>query len=1339
MPTYTKLKNCVNNLIRNNLERIQLYYLISSQYQCKLTNPGLNEMNFTFRNTLFLLCFVLSAYRSSAQCVIQPTINFVNPSFEGTPGPGLTPSPWTECMPGQTPDTQPGSWGVSLPPTNGSTYIGLVHEPSASWQEGASEQLGSPFLAGTSYTFTVDLANSSSTGGGIDPGCAECQIWGGFGDCDQNTLLWSSGNITPYDTWQTYTVTFTPTQNFTYCMFQVHGLGCSAQPYILVDNVSAVVPSNVTATAAVINNDNCANDSTGKGIIHTVGVNPPYTYTWSSPFGVDSTLNNVPAGSYTVTVTDAHTCTATASLTITQPLAITLTPDIIQPGCSASAGSAYMSYAGGTEPFSFIWSNGPTTQNDPNLFAGTYNITATDANGCKATGSVAIVAAAPMTLAANITNATCAASDGSIATTVSGGNAPYTYQWSTAPVQTTPTATGLAANSYSLTVTDAITCSITAIFAVSQPPPGMTASLLVTDIPCFGQGTGGINTNSSGGSPPYSYVWSNGSTSANVNNLAAGPYQVTINDQTGCGFILDTTITQPDSALFATVTETDIKCNGQNTGTATVVAVGGTRGYTYAWNSTPVQTNQVANNLPQNQYIVTVTDANQCTFTATTTVNQPAVLTISETHVDVLCYGASTGSATATANGGVQPYSYHWNTAPVDTGSTAPNLPSATYNVIVTDANLCTATTSSVIGQPVSPLAVTDTLIQPICFGQTPATASATASGGTPGAGYSYLWNTSPPQTTQVISNIPAGTYTIVVTDANACTVSDSIVVTTPTALVLNPVVVNVLCFGNNTGSIATNASGSYGNYTYLWSTAPVQTTSTATQLIAGNYNVTVTDMHGCTASAANVVTQPAAPLTLTTDSTNVLCFGANTGAASVTANGGTTAYTYAWNTTPQQNTAALISLIAGNYKVTVTDANACTNTAAVIVTQPAAPLQATPTIHDILCNGDNNGSINVADNGGTTPYTYAWAPVSATTQNVSNLAAGNYSTTVTDANSCTLVLSNMQVTEPAALSLSTAVTNVSCPHHGDGQINTNTNGGLQPYTYNWNNGETTATDTLLNGGTYNVVVTDINGCTIGATNILVPELPGVSLQATTQNIICFPLKDGAININASSTFMPLRYTWSNGEVTPNLSDIDTGLYSLTVTDAHNCIADTTLHIGNDSAFSMSATPDTATIYLGQSVNIAITPYGGSFETISWEPSEALSCSDCANPIASPITSMLYNVATIDPRGCTAYAQVQITVIPRYDIFIPNAFTPNGDGRNDDFEVYGNKEAWKFFSVEIFDRWGEKVYESNDMNFKWDGDFKGRATMGVYVYAVHVVFLDNHTEKMLKGSVTLIK
>ena len=1305
-------------------------------------------MKFTLRTPLAFAVIILFNFSAWSQCVPLPTINFQNPSFEGPVGDNLTPAPWTKCMPlsgggSQTPDTQPGSWGVTLPPTNGNSYIGLVHEPSTGWQEGASEPLSTPFVSGVTYSFTVDVANSATTGGGIVPGCAELEIWGGFSACDQTTLLWHSGNITPYDVWQTDTVRFTATQNYTWCMFQVNSLGCSSDPYILVDNIGPVIPSNVSAETIATSNDHCAGDSTGSAVVHTIGNSPPFSYHWSTPLGSnDSVLSNVPAGTYIVTVTDAHTCLGTAQVTINQPSPFSITPTVIQPTCGgANTGSAYISYAGGTSPVTFDWSNGVTTQPNPNLFVGTYNITAADANGCSAVSAVTITSPATITITAAITNAHCQQSDGIIAATAAGGSLPYNYTWNTGPVQHSATATGLASNSYVVTVTDNNSCTASASFAVSQPPNGMTGSLAVTPVLCFGASTGSISSTTTGGSPPYTYAWSNAAATSSLSNLAAGVYSVTINDQSGCGIVLDTTVAQPAQALSATLVETDIKCFGQSTGSARATGTGGTAGYTYSWNTSPVQTTATAGNLMAGNYTVSVTDAHGCTLTSTIAVNQPAsALAITASHIDVLCYGNNTGNATVTASGGTTAYTYNWSTVPVQTTATASNLTANTYTITVTDANLCSASLSATISQPASPLTVRDTLTAPICFGQAAATAKALPTGGTPGAGYTYLWNTAPTQSTQSITNVQPGNYTVTVTDGNSCTASASIAIATPpTALAVTTAPVNVLCFGQNTGSITANASGSYGGYTYVWSTTPAQNTATASQLIAGNYTVTVSDLNGCTATAADVVTQPASALTFTTSKTDVLCFGNNTGAASVTANGGTTTYNYLWSTNPQQTTAAITLLTAGNYAVTVTDANACTASSAITISQPAAALQATSLISNIQCHGNTNGSIQITTTGGTSAYTYQWTPAGSGA-NETNLSAGNYAVTITDANNCSFALSNLTITEPAALQINTAITNVSCPAHGDGKIISSVAGGVQPYLYNWNNGETLAVDTLLSGGNYQVTITDANGCTIATNNLLVAELPGVQLSTTVTNILCFPLQNGALNISASSSFMPLQYRWNTGATTPNLNNIDTGWYAVTVTDAHQCTAAASLRVGNDSAFSVAVTPDTATINLGTGVNITLSPIGSTFGNIEWIPSEGLSCSNCANPFATPTTSITYEALTTDIHGCTASARVNITVIPSYEIFIPNAFTPNGDGSNDYFEVYGNKEAWKYFSVQVFDRWGEKVMDSNDPDFKWDGQFKGKqAPMAVYVYEVHLVYLDNHTDKLFKGTVTLIR
>lgn len=1283
--------------------------------------------------------------KTSAQCTPLPTLSVVNPSFEGTQQPHVTPGPWVNCHPGQTPDTQPGSWGITLPPTNGSSYLGLVHQPSSGWQEGASEALSSPMVAGTTYNFSIDLANSSSTGGGIDPGCAECQIWGSSNsECDQTVLLWSSGNITPFDVWQTYNVSITPTQNFPFISIYINSLNCSTQPYILVDNMTPIIPVNNVSAPTLINTPvTCGGGNNGIATVHATGLHPPFTFLWNSvPAQTDSVLDNVGAGTYTVTVTDANGCTATGSITMSLPAPV-ITPVTTNINCfGQNTGGVSITTTGGTGAINFAWSNGAgNVTSISSVVAGTYSVTATDALNCTSSVSVAVTQPLQLSVTANATNATCTV-PGSLVANASGGIANYTYSWNTIPAQSTQTATNLGGGSYIVTVTDVNACTVSASFNVANPPNAPTINLTPTNPPCFGQSNGNVASTVSGGTPGYSYAWNTVpvQNSANAINLIAGTYVLTVTDAGLCSVSASVTLTEP-TLLTANTTKVDVLCFGLNTGSATVTASGGTTNYSYSWNTTPVQTTATASSIPAGNYAVTVTDAHNCTVSSSLSVNQPlAPLAVTETHVNVLCFGNATGSASSTVSGGTTNYSYLWNTVPSQTTSALNSLIAGTYNLTVTDANNCTVSVSSVITQPATPVSVSSTIAAPLCFGQPSTSASSNATGGTPN--YNYAWNTVPTQNTQNITNVPAGTFTVTATDANSCTATSSIVVSAPpTQLSVTTTHVDVLCFGDATGSITANASGSWGTYSYNWNSNPVQTTPIASQLIAGNYNLTVTDINGCTATATDIVSQPASALSISTSKVDVLCFGDATGSATVVAVGGTAGYNYLWSTTPQQTTPVINSIIAGTYNVTVLDANSCSQTANAIITQPATPLVAAKTSVDVDCNGANNGSISISATGGTVNYNYMWSVTpSVNTPNATGLPPGNYSITITDANSCSFAINNMTITEPTLLTVSPVVTNVSCPNHGDGAVDLNPNGGTPNYNYVWSNGgNNSPLNSNLSGGVYDVTVTDSHGCSLTRTSTVI-ELPGVFMNASVTNVLCFPLQNGAIDVTAGSSFMPLQYTWDNGAVTEDLFGLDTGTYHIIVTDSHNCVVDSVLHVSNDAIFSIDATPDTATINLGHSVTLNVVPNGSVFGTVLWTPSNGLSCSDCVSPISSTNESITYYVTGTDTNGCVAKDIVVVNVVPDYIAYIPNAFTPNGDGNNDFFEVFGNKEAWKQFDVEVYNRIGEKVFESNDMNFKWDGTYKGQMmNPTVLVYTIKVIYLNNYSDKLFKGTVTLIR
>ncbi|MFC0776460.1 SprB repeat-containing protein, partial [Terrimonas alba] len=295
-------------------------------------------------------------------------------------------------------------------------------------------------------------------------------------------------------------------------------------------------------------------------------------------------------------------------------------------------------------------------------------------------------------------------------------------------------------------------------------------------------------------------------------------------------------------------------------------------------------------------------------------------------------------------------------------------------------------------------------------------------------------------------------------------------------ALALTSSKVDVLCFGNTTGSVDLSVSGGTTPYTYVWSNGAA--TQDITALAAGTYTVTVTDNNNCTATTSVTITQPAAALALTSSKVDVLCFGNATGSIDLTVSGGTTPYSYVWSN--GATTQDITALAAGTYSVTVTDNNNCTATASVTIGQPAAALALTSSKVDVLCFGNATGSIDLTVSGGTTPYTYVWSN-GATTQDITALAAGTYSVTVTDNNNCTATASVTIGQPAAALALTSSKVDVLCFGNATGSIDLTVSGGTTPYSYVWSNGATTQDITALAAGTYSVTVTDNNNCTATA------------------------------------------------------------------------------------------------------------------------------------------------------------------------------------------------------------------------------------------------------------------
>jgi uncharacterized protein (DUF2141 family) len=398
-----------------------------------------------------------------------------------------------------------------------------------------------------------------------------------------------------------------------------------------------------------------------------------------------------------------------------------------------------------------------------------------------------------------------------------------------------------------------------------------------------------------------------------------------------------------------------------------------------------------------------VKDENNCSKTEQVIITQPNEIVISGVQTNVSCFGENDGTATVSVTGGTAPYAYSWNTISVQTAAKATGLAVGTYVVTVTDVNGCFNTHSVTITQPLLGLSSSISNSNNVsCSGGNNGNATVLATGGT--APYSYSWNTSPIQNLATATELTAGTYTVSVTDFNGCSTSSSITITEPVGVTATINQTNVLCAGDNTGSATVFTTGGVGSYSYSWDTIPIQNSSTATNLKAGIYTVTISDENNCSITKQVTITEPNGIITSISSQTNVTCFGDNTGAATILASGGNGTLSYSWNTIPINTTATATGLSAGKYAVTVTDANNCSKIQIITITEPNDILITTDLKKDISCFGNANGSIAITITGGTPNYTFAWTKNGTayeTTEDLSNLGPGVYEVTVSDANNC--------------------------------------------------------------------------------------------------------------------------------------------------------------------------------------------------------------------------------------------------------------------------------------------------------------------------------------------------
>lgn len=1026
------------------------------------------------------------------------------------------------------------------------------------------------------------------------------------------------------------------------------------------------VPVNVvTVTPTIADSDiDCNSAGNGTATVTVVGGAFPYTYSWSPAGGNQATATGLGPGTYTVTVTDAGGCTATASTTITQPLAVNPTLSALtHVACNGEAsGAADISVTGGTGQYSYSWSNGTTTQDIEAVTAGTYTVTVTDANGCTATLSVTITqpgALVPLITGVvfNTTNVSCfGGSDGSATVNVSGGTLPYQFNWSNG--STNPTANSLSAGSVSVLITDGNGCTANASTVLTEPDSlyGQIDSLSqyfgLFNISCNGASDGAIDLSVTGGTGPYTYLWSNSATTQDISGVPAGIYSVIITDDNGCLDTVSVELEEPealDITLNSPLTPngTNIGCNGENSGRIFSSVIGGVGPYSYSWLPDGQVTPNIFN-LFAGFYEVSVTDQNGCVLNDTITLTEPDTLVplIQVTAVvggfNVSCNGGNDADATVIVNGGSPPYTYLWNTG--DTTVAIDSLGAGDVYVTVFDVNFCTGADTASIVEPDPIISQTSMDAEVLCNGGSDGVASIFVIGGTPP--FTYSWSNG--QSGSTITGLTAGWYICTVTDANNCIQIDSVQVTEPDSIVLDlqPSIFasgdNISCFGGDNGTIDLVITGGVGPYTYAWSNSSVD--EDLTDLTAGTYSVDVTDANGCIRSGTITLTEPTE---LVIDSMvsptyyggwNVSCNGGDNGSVNLYVSGGSAPYTYYWSNGDSTQNISNVSVFF--YFPVVTDINGCTVTDTITLTEPTLLVTSVASQTNVSCNGGADASVTVGASGSTPPYQFSIDGVNFQSNSTfTGLSAGTYNITVVDTNGCTMI-QGITITEPTAPV--SAQVNVStgalCNGSANGTATVSASGGTPPYLFSSDN-ITFQSDSVLTGftaGLHTLYVNDANGC---STTVDITITEPIVLTATMSAIdVTCNSSNGSATATPVGGTAPFSYAWSNGGTTQTISGLTPGVYTVLVTDTNGCTYTDSVNVGDVPNLNVSISNQVNNLCNGGSTGSATaTLIGGT------GPFQYVWSNNDTTATISNLPAGTYSVTVTDSNNCVGNATVQIT------------------------------------------------------------------------------------------------
>jgi len=1090
----------------------------------------------------------------------------------------------------------------------------------------------------------------------------------------------------------------------------------------------------------------------------------------------------------------AQICTIINDTTITEPAAITITVDSTSDAnCGATDGTVFITAAGGTGGLTYNWSNGATTDDITGLSPNSYTVTITDNSGCSITnmttisntGGVSVTLDSVVNVACNgdstgaifisdsLTPSPCASptvviNEVMYRPTNQNGQNPNTGEYIEllGPPGLDISCYVLTDGDWTITFPSGSIIPADGIFTIGNDivHGAGTFDLDAENCGCFTDGGGGsgLLILTDGGE----YVALFDDTGAFLEGMVYGTPTVGFNDPPNgtatTGGVINTigtagcpsSVTIPGPAVFQNApggVSSNAALSRNPDGSGSFVAQAGgsvnacnfatTPTATYTWSNG--DTTQDVTGLGAGVYTVTVSDG-ACSTVETYTVTEPSpIVAAVDSTMNPSCNGGNDGAVYITASGGTGTLTYNWSNGA--TTEDIMNLTAGTYCATVTDNNGCTENVCATITEPSAISLVTDNVTSESCGAGDGAIAT-TANGGT--GMYNYNWSNG--ATTDDITGLTTGNYNVTITDSLGCTYTDAIFVgaTGGVAISLDSTV-DVSCNGNANGAVFITDSAAAGvTVTYSWSNG--STTQDITGLSAGIYLVTATDTSSCITTGSYTITEPSIINLIVDTVINVNCNGDATGTITVSSTGGAGGFTYNWSNGAAS--ASATGLTAGNYCITVTNANGCTASVCDSITEPTALTASLVSSQNPFCNGESSGTIDINVSGGAGGYSYNWTNGS-TTQNLANIPAGNYTVTVTDGNGCTTT-TGATLTDPAALVLNISTTDVSCGGSNDGSATvTSVQNGATPFSYLWNpGGQTGATISNLSAGTYSVTVTDNNGCTASTTGITIQASTGIDsadvpIQVVAGMLDCDLNPIGHLSINTTGSY---TYAWSDGQTTQDATGLTDGSYTVTITDGSGCtITQSAMVVApfvpNINPFVTIAGMTADSIAVGDSTTVSGgNDQSGNGVTYQWSgPADVMfgdmfaHMTNISSSTAGSYTLSLTATAG-DSVACTDTGSVVLFVTENFQ-GIPTAFTPNDDGVNDLFRPIG-LEADDIIEFRIYNRFGQLVYNGDNLpNDGWDGTTNGvPQPREAYIYLLRYQ-LGGQEPQTIKGEVFLLR